>query len=352
MNKKLVKNIMISLILAFILLNLTGCIIDNKKTDNNKNVEENGNANANNGLIVSEMKYEEDTNHYLIIKKLDKDEKVVWTYTTAKDFVGQYENIELLGENNDIVYVNELGTVTALDRETGKVLWKNNEYKGYQSLCTLDYEGYLYLTSESTPYLFVVSPEGKTVAKINQMENNDIHIPTNTEIIDKYTLKATYISQVTEDLEVTNELFIDIRDLKNDENVTIAKEIAPEFNQTSIYGFSDIKNFKLDENGTASIVFQATEELTEKYPEGTLELATNVKNISPLLWGNSGYGTLVIVRKDGTVAVLDSMNAESGNYTIRELNVTNIDYAFELSNMDGQAYGLVDKDGNITIYRV
>ena len=360
MKKTILKSLTITAILAITLILLTGCDInisinENKtQTEAKQSIENEKQGKSKTEKpsveeITSEIQHEEDTKHYMIITALDKNKNIVWKYETAKDYVAQYDTIELFGENNNIVYLNELGTIIALEKETGNVLWKNDEYKGVGSYYVFDEDGYLYLTSTTSPRLFVVSPEGKTVNKISLLEDQDLIWPSEIKITDGYNLRIVYPSHAIEDAEVNNELIMDIRDVKNNNNSVISKETVAEFDHTQIGGFEDVKTFELNTNGEVTIIFEPDTELSKKYTDAKTVIASNVKSITPLFWGNGGYGTLVMIKKDGTVAVLDSMAVESGDIKTRELNNTNINFVIQIKSLDGYGYGLVDSTGKVFV---
>ena len=352
MKKEIIKTLAVTATLSTLLIGLTGCDIHinigEKNTENTTKVEAYEVKEAKVTQITHNYKTLEDSKHYLVLTALDENKNTVWTYETDKDYAGQYETIEYLAENNDIIYLNELGTIVATSKNTGKVIWKNAEYKGSESNFDFDEEGYLYICGYISPRLFVVNPEGKTVAKINKgSELPEFPWQTGLEITDGYMLSLRFPALEIDDQEVENEIVIDIRDLKNTENKVLNKETVAEFAHEQIYGFEDIKEFQLSENGVVTISFEPDTDLAKKYEDGKTQIATDVKSITPLFWGNGGYGSLIMIKKDGTVSALDSMAVSTGEITIRNINASDIDYAVQIITVGGQGIGLVDKYGNL-----
>lgn len=342
---------------------LTGCELK----INSKGIEFNSNKSENTikigdtdekivTQIRHEVKHEEDTKSYIVITGLNEDGETLWTYETKKDYAAQYDTIEYLGEFNNKVYINEIGTISALNMQTGEVKWSNSDYKGCGSEYVFDKDGYLYLTSQLDPKLFVVSPEGETITRIKSFgEDDDNYLwPEKITIAEENTLIITYPMPGLDDEygDNKNTIHIDIRDIKNTENKSIACDKAPEVEHSQIGGFEEIKSFLLDENGTFSISFEPNSKFYSEINNGITPIDYGIRSITPVFWGNGGYGSLVLIRKDGSAAVIDSMNVSMGNLDLRELNVKKAKYVIKFYDLDGSAYGIVDEDGNVHIDRV
>lgn len=108
---------------------------------------------------------------YLIIYGYDKNANIVWQYTTPVESpVPQFTNLEYIGEyDHELVYLNEFGTIKALDFQTGEVLFSNNEYQDGQSVSHIDLNGnlYMYGSYKLEDVVFIMDKEGKTVKKID-----------------------------------------------------------------------------------------------------------------------------------------------------------------------------------------
>ena len=214
-------------------------------------------------------------------------------------------------------------------KETGKIIWKNAEYRGSGSQFTFDKDGYLYLTGYVSPRLFVVTPEGKTIAKIAYGEELDeLSWVEKIKITEDNLLHIEYPAREINEPGVNNSLVVDISDIKNTDNKVLARETKPEYGGNIIYGFESIEKFELSEEGVVTAIFTAGSDLAKKYENGKTVIATSVKSITPLFWGNGGFGSLAIVKLDGTVAFLDSMAVHSGDLTLRNSDKTNILYAW------------------------
>lgn len=200
--KKSKKGLIAAIIAIIVLLMIAicvgiGAVLVFKGVFNKNNSGKTSESTQSNGesicvKVVHEERNKNDGENYCIdVYGYDKDGKEIWKYTTVEGISAQYLNVEFLGENNQKVYLNEKGTIVALDRNTGKVLWKNSEYNGYSTWVDelFDKDGNLYLVSMSTgPDLLIVDSNGKTKKKFDHGELNkslgqltEIKIDSNNE---------------------------------------------------------------------------------------------------------------------------------------------------------------------------
>lgn len=101
-------------------------------TDNNNETETEGNEDniirkvelAKYGDITTEAGYIGENERILIYTRKDKDNKIIWTYKTGTEIEAQYSGIQTSKITNDRIYIDEYGTVTVLNKETGKIIWK------------------------------------------------------------------------------------------------------------------------------------------------------------------------------------------------------------------------------------
>lgn len=91
-----------------------------------------------------------------------------WEYETAKFEVAQCSMVEHLATTANCIYINEGGTVTALNLTDGNILWRNSDYQGSGTLCELDEEGNLYLAGYDSPALVIIDPNGNTLLEVDQ----------------------------------------------------------------------------------------------------------------------------------------------------------------------------------------
>ncbi|MBP3597486.1 MAG: hypothetical protein J6J60_08875 [Clostridia bacterium] len=154
----------------------------NNSTDSNIVKEKNFIQEENNKNVTNEKFSEKEVvrvdfsdisaeSRYLIIYGYDKNANIVWQYKTPVEVsVPQFTNLEYIGEyDHELVYLNEFGTIKALDFQTGEVLFSNNEYQDGESRSLIDANGDLYLcgTYKSEDFVFIMNKEGKTVKKID-----------------------------------------------------------------------------------------------------------------------------------------------------------------------------------------
>ena len=129
-----------------------------------------------------ELHYDESTCQEYATIVCYGDKGAYWEYETDKYEVAQYERLELLESTAFCIYLNEGGTITALNIEDGRVLWQNSDYKGSGSVSTLDEEGNLYVAGYEAPALMILDPNGNTLCKVEQFA--DYYWPYEMDIED------------------------------------------------------------------------------------------------------------------------------------------------------------------------
>ena len=85
-----------------------------------------------------------------------------WEYKTGKHELGQNYTVELIYEAEKTFYVNDGGTIVALDARDGRVIWKNADYQGGGSTAIMDDGGNLYVAGYEFPALTIIDPSGNT----------------------------------------------------------------------------------------------------------------------------------------------------------------------------------------------
>ena len=127
----------------------------------------------------------EENQEFATITAYDADCNVVWELATLEYEISQIDRIAWVGELHDRVYYVEDGAVIALDRETGRQVWKNEEFGGSPSpmegSCLIAPDGTLYLTGYFGPDLMVVAPNGATVYRADSV-HPDYYWPYGLEL--------------------------------------------------------------------------------------------------------------------------------------------------------------------------
>lgn len=115
-----------------------------------------------------EVKYEEATSkeYATIVCQGEKGE--YWTYETDKYEIGQSTSLEILESPVSAIYLNEGGTIKALNISDGNILWQNNEYCGSGTVCTMDEDDNLYVAGFDSPSLMIIDPNGQTLLRVPQ----------------------------------------------------------------------------------------------------------------------------------------------------------------------------------------
>ncbi len=203
---------------CFLLVNKEVEIRDNiieKDYSNNKNVGEtiaNEFAHENNLERINEnVEVVENNEDYIIEKEKDADEgnnsdnysvnfykrnktnnEIIWTYKTVEGPYTELETIEYLGTTDKYMYINEAGTITVLDIETGKKVWQNSDYNGASSVFCFDRQKNLYMSGYYGPDLCIIDKDGNTVRKIEDFKNEYAVWPDKLYIIDDNKLVIEY----------------------------------------------------------------------------------------------------------------------------------------------------------------
>lgn len=91
-----------------------------------------------------------------------------WEYKTGKHELGQNYTIEFICEAEDCFYINDGGTIVALDLWDGHVIWENDDYQGGGSTSVFDDDGNMYISGYEYPALMVIDPSGNTLLYVEQ----------------------------------------------------------------------------------------------------------------------------------------------------------------------------------------
>ena len=106
---------------------------------------------------------------YATIKGYNRAGDVVWQYETER-FVGtELPSVVPIGEKDDCYYFVENTSVVCLDKQTGEVLWKNDDLDARASGSVLG-ETAIYLCCRYHPSFYAVSYSGQTLARIEQFD--------------------------------------------------------------------------------------------------------------------------------------------------------------------------------------
>lgn len=109
----------------------------------------------------------------LVIRGLDAGESEVWSYRSADCAQTELEVVQLIAETDTAVYLNEQGIVengtvgggriTALEKQTGKVLWQNTKFDGASVYSCFDRQGTLYCGGYYGPDCMAIDADGNTL---------------------------------------------------------------------------------------------------------------------------------------------------------------------------------------------
>ena len=112
---------------------------------------------------IIDVEFSEDD--MIIIKKIDGTDKDIWEYKTEGYIINAGDIIQ------DKLFIHKSGNIVALNVKTGKVLWKNSDYKEeYYPKYSVDNKGNIYLCTYDNPNLLIIDNKGKTVLKIDSFD--------------------------------------------------------------------------------------------------------------------------------------------------------------------------------------
>lgn len=119
-------------------------------------------------IKVDEVTYQE---YARIICKGDKG--TYWEYETGKFEVAQSAMVEHIACSPcaNCIYINEGGTITALNLTDGRILWQNSDYQGSGSISAFDEKDNIYIAGYDSPGLIVIDANGNTLHKVQQFED-------------------------------------------------------------------------------------------------------------------------------------------------------------------------------------
>lgn len=117
---------------------------------------------------------------YLVVTAYDQNDQPVWEYRTPDCAQTELANPQMICETPDAVFVNERsavidgeitdGCLTALDRQTGEVLWRNKDFIGASAHGCFDENGTLYLCGYYGPDCCAIDKDGKTLWTVDQVD--------------------------------------------------------------------------------------------------------------------------------------------------------------------------------------
>lgn len=109
----------------------------------------------------------ENSLQYAVIRGLNKEGKEIWKKETEHFPATELERVNEIGVREDVYYYVGGGTVTALDLQSGEVLWENEEFEGASISCAFGTEGQIYLCGSYGPDFFAVDEKGNTLSRID-----------------------------------------------------------------------------------------------------------------------------------------------------------------------------------------
>lgn len=162
-----------------------GDVTDTNTTDNNE-----GNIEPETGVppYWYEFDYTNTENASVIghITAYDTDDNILWEYYTGEIMVGQYDNLQEIGERDNGYYFVADGVLFCLSKYSGRVLWLYDKHNGVGASCSyaFDEDGTIYIGGYEGPRLAVIDKDGKEL----YYYTHDTLIADSNELDDYYWL--------------------------------------------------------------------------------------------------------------------------------------------------------------------
>lgn len=128
---------------------------------------------------VAEVRWEKFQNDddyytsYIVVTGVTADGETVWEYRTADCAQTELASVEVFAETENTVYVNEqnipmgdnldAGHITAIDRQTGETVWRNDDFHGSSVSYCFDENGTLYCCGYYGPDCMAISADGESM---------------------------------------------------------------------------------------------------------------------------------------------------------------------------------------------
>lgn len=106
-----------------------------------------------------------------LVTAYDQSGNVVWEYSTPEYEPAELPRVSEVGQNADMYYLVQDGSVIALNVQTGAVEWQNTDFQGSGTSVAFG-EDAIYLSGYYGPDFFAVSFDGETLTRIERFDEN------------------------------------------------------------------------------------------------------------------------------------------------------------------------------------
>ncbi len=118
--------------------------------------------------VKFERKITRNYKEYGVFTGYDKNNNIVWTYTTDKYTKGQLDWVSEIGQWGTVYYFVEYLNVKALDANTGKLLWSNRDFKSGLQKSIIDTDnGNVYMCGGVGPAFYAIASDGRSLMLTN-----------------------------------------------------------------------------------------------------------------------------------------------------------------------------------------
>lgn len=127
------------------------------------------------GDIIVEGIEKEDGSIATRYTKKDKANNIIWSYETKSEIPAQCSFIGELEVTEDRIYLYEFGKIIVLNKEDGKIIWRQDDYTGNRfSSWYLDEEYNLYLIGTNPGMFCLIDRDGNIKVKIENESLSEI----------------------------------------------------------------------------------------------------------------------------------------------------------------------------------
>ncbi len=116
------------------------------------------------------VEIDDQARQYGVITGIDSSGKTIWSYTTEAYEMTELDRVRSAGIHGDLYVFVAGGDIIALNVADGTEAWRNSDFQGAGAQYDEGADGNLYFCGYYGPDFLAVSPEGETLARIEQFD--------------------------------------------------------------------------------------------------------------------------------------------------------------------------------------
>lgn len=137
----------------------------------------------------------EGSTEYGRLYGVDDARNTLWEYIPQAGIAAELSHYIDIGRCKDRYYFNEDQVIYCFDVYTGELLWTNNDARFGATMFDENGNGSLYVASWYENTLCIISSDGTTLAKIDNLKSGGLDsdsVPSSMRLVDSQTLEVTY----------------------------------------------------------------------------------------------------------------------------------------------------------------